>query len=293
MDRKFLGWILFFFLAGVWGSSFILMKRGLQTFSSQQVAALRIFVAFLAIIPFAFTHLRKEHLKYWKAFAVMGILGNFIPAFLFTKAETVISSALAGMLNSLTPLFTLLFGFIFFGVKPSRNQVIGISMGFAGAIGLLINVDANVNTQNSFWYAMMVVVATVFYGISLNTIRKNLQEVNAVTATVWAMSIIGPMAGAYLFSTDFTQKFVTMPKVWSSLGYVCILGIVGTSISVIFFNILIKQSGVLFASSVTYLIPVVAVFWGVADGENIQLIHFLWISIILTGVYLVNRKTYT
>ena len=291
MNKKVLSWVLFFSLAGIWGSSFILMKRGLESFSSQQVAAIRIFVAFVFLVPIAFKHIRKEHLKHWKAFAIMGLFGNLIPAFLFTESETVISSALAGMLNSLTPLFTLLLGFLFYGSKPERKQVLGISFGFIGAIGLVYDPAGMNDSGNALWYALMVVAATLCYGISVNNIKKYLQEVSPVTATVWSMSFIGPIAGVYLFSsTDFVSRIATVPHAWTSFGYICILGVVGTSISVILFNILIRQTGALFASSVTYLIPVAAILWGLADKETVIPSHLLWISVILGGVYLVNRK---
>jgi drug/metabolite transporter (DMT)-like permease len=290
VNKKVINWSILLALALIWGSSFILMKRGMVVYSSGEVGALRIFIAFLVLSPLIFKHVRKEHFKYWPAFLGMGTLGNFIPAFLFTKAETVISSSLAGMLNSLTPLFTLLFGVLLFRVKTKLVNVLGILIGFIGAIGLLIT-GKDEDMGNNLAYGLFVVLATVCYAMSVNIIKKFLNEVPPVTATVWAMMFIGPMAGIYLFSgTDFTVHLQNHPQALSSLGYVCILAIFGTAFSVIIFNVLIRNTNALFASSVTYLIPIVAMGWGIFDGEAVLFQHFIWIVVILTGVYLVNKK---
>ncbi len=267
------------------------MKRGLEVYSSNEVAALRIFIAFLFLSPLIFTHVRKDLLQHWKGFVGMGFLGNFIPAFLFTKAETGISSSLTGMLNSLTPLFTLLLGILLFKVKTKMINVIGIMIGFLGAIGLL-TVGKSVDIDTHLLFGFYVALATICYGLSVNIIKKNLNAVNPITATVWAMLFIGPPAGIYLFfMSDFSSKLVNHPLALHSLGYISLLAIVGTALSVMIFNVLIRNSNALFASSVTYLIPIVAMCWGALDGENVQAFHFLWIGLILLGVYLVNKKT--
>lgn len=290
MSTKAVNWIILVALALTWGSSFILMKRGLDVYSSDEVAALRIFIAFLFLSPLIFRHVKKPLLKHWKGFLGMGMLGNFIPAFLFTKAETGISSSLTGMLNSLTPLFTLLLGVLLFKTKTRLVNAIGILIGFAGAIGLL-TVGKTEDMDNNLLFGFYVVLATVCYALSVNIIKKSLGDVNSVTATVWALLFIGPLAGIYLFGfTGFVEKTVHEPMAMSSLGYVCILAIFGTALSVIVFNVLIRNTNALFASSVTYLIPVVAMGWGVFDSEDVQALHFMWIGLILLGVYLVNKK---
>ncbi len=290
MNTRFINWLILIALAITWGSSFILMKRGLDAFSSDEVAALRIFIAFIFLSPLLIKHFKKEHLKHWKGFIGMGVLGNFIPAFLFTKAETGISSSLTGMLNSLTPLFTMLLGVLMFKTKTKLINAIGIFIGFIGAIGLLA-VGKSDDTDNSLLYCLFVVLATICYALSVNIIKKELGGVNSVTATVWAMTFIGPLAGVYLFgATDFISDFTYNPKAYESLGYVSLLAIFGTALSVIIFNVLIKNTNALFASSVTYLIPIVAMMWGVLDGEVVLPFHILSIGVILLGVYLVNKK---
>ncbi len=220
----------------------------------------------------------------------MGTFGNLLPAFLFTKAETGISSSLAGILNSLTPLFTLLLGVIIFKARTRLINVLGLLIGFAGAVGLM-TVGKNVDISNNLAYGSYILLATVFYGFSVNIIKSNLGAVNSVTATVWAMMFIGPVAGVYVFGfTDFTTRLTTHPAALESLGYICLLAIFGTALSVIIFNILIRNTNALFASSVTYLIPIVAMGWGVVEGDSILPLHFVWIGLILFGVYLVNKK---
>jgi drug/metabolite transporter (DMT)-like permease len=293
LNTKALNWIILIALALTWGSSFILMKRGLEVFSSDEVAALRIFIAFLFLSPLLIKHFKKDLIKHWKGFLGMGLLGNFIPAFLFTKAETGISSSLTGMLNSLTPLFTLLLGVLLFKSKTKLINAIGILIGFIGAIGLL-TAGKSEDMNNNLLFGVYVVLATVCYALSVNIIKKELGQVNSITATVWAMMFIGPLAGIYLFGfTDFLADLKTNALAYESLGYVSILAIFGTALSVIIFNVLIKNTNALFASSVTYLIPVVAMGWGILDGEEVVAMHFIWIIIILLGVYLVNKKPKT
>ncbi len=295
-NRRLLHWIIFIALGLTWGSSFILMKRGMDAFTSDQVAALRIFIAFLFLVPLAFRHLERKLLVHTPAIAGMGIFGNLLPAFLFTKAETMISSALTGMLNSLTPVFTLLLGLVMIKQKVRVFQVIGVLVGLGGAIGLVALDDsaaeesAAVNKWAIITGGAMVVIATFFYGLSVNIIKAKLSGLNAVTITVFAMCIIGPIAGAYLFTTDFISRMQTNELAWQSLGYVSILAVLGTALSVVVFNILIREAGTLFAASVTYVIPVVAMLWGVFDGEMVTWLHGIFVLVILAGVWLVNKK---
>ena len=266
------------------------MKRGLDSFSSYQVAALRIFIAFLFLLPLAFRHIKKNHFKYLPAFIAMGVFGNLIPAFLFTQAETLISSALTGMLNSVTPVFALIIGLIMLKEKVKLLQIVGLATGIIGAIGLLSLGKNSESSGNIYLGGAMVLLATFFYGLSVNIIKAKLGNVSAVTATIFALCIVGPFAGIYLFTTDFIEVMQTKPLAFDSLKYVCILAIFGTSLSLIVFNILIKEAGTLFASSVTYFIPIVAMLWGALDGEAITVAHSIFIVVILAGVWLVNKK---
>jgi drug/metabolite transporter (DMT)-like permease len=281
------------------------MKRGLEAFTSEQVAALRIVIAFLFLFPLLVKHFKVNLKKNWKGLVIMGVFGNLIPAFLFTKAETGISSALAGMLNALTPIFAILVGLLFFKTSASRNQLIGVIVGLLGAL-LLVSFDkSNPQSGSNNWYALMVAGATLCYAISVNGIKRYLSDVNSITASVWSFTIIGtftilfPILNHFLFGKagelnlweDVFFRLKVNPQAWESLGFICVLAIVGSAISVILFNVLIKKSTAIFASSCTYLIPAVAVMWGTLDGENIVIYQLIAILIILSGIWLINKKT--
>ncbi|PBQ31600.1 EamA family transporter [Sphingobacteriaceae bacterium] len=289
MTSKTLSWIILVVLALVWGSSFILMKRGLDSFSSDEVAALRISIAFLFLTPLYIKHYKIDLKKYFKGLFIMGVFGNLIPAFLFTKAETQVSSSLAGMLNALTPIFTIIVASVWLKVKPDGVKISGIIVGFVAASCLML-FDKTEDMFRNVIYSLLIFAATFCYAISVNGIKKYLSDLNSVKATLWAFTITGPVALIYLFGfSDFTLHLSTNNEAWTSLGYISILAIVGTALSVILYNVLIKLSGVLFASSCTYLIPVFAIFWGLFDGETVNFIQILSIVAIILSVYLINR----
>ena len=289
-DTKSWHWGILLLLSLIWGSSFILMKRGLEAFDDTQVAALRIFIAFLCLIPFALKHLKLMFGKNWLALLASGLFGNFLPAFLYTKAETELPSSIVGMLSSLTPLFTLLFGLFVFKLKIRWFNIVGVTIGFSGALGLMLTQSSTSFSGNVF-FAFYVVLATIMYAISVNVTKTYLQEINSVSITAVSMMFVGPIAGIYLFLTDFTTKLTHHPQALPSLGYICILAILGTAVSVIIFNLIIKMTSAVFASMVTYVIPVFALSWGILDGEKISLAHFSWICVIFMGIFLVNKKT--
>ena len=283
-------WSLLLLLSLIWGSSFILMKRGLEAFSFGQVAALRLFIAFvfLAVLGREFyKSIPKE--KLWFLF-LTGLIGNGLPALLFTKSQTFLDSGIVGILNVLTPLFTLFIGLFFFNLKVKLINYVGIGIGMVGAIYLLYPDIQDINDK-VLLYSLMAISATVCYGLSTNIIKTHLQELNSLQITTIAFSFIGPWAGIYLFSSDFIQVMNSHPKAWSSLGYTTILAIIGTALSVIAFNKLIKMTGALFATSCTYIIPVVAILWGFIDGETITSHHISGFVIISAGVYLVNKRS--
>lgn len=286
-----LSWLHLILLSLIWGSSFVLMKEGLVVFTSDEVAALRIVIAFLALAPFLIKHYKNINLKKdWLGLLLMGAFGNLIPAFLFTAAETQISSSLTGMLNALTPLFTILLGVLVFKTRIQKFQIAGVAIGLIGAVCLMGFSEGGGETRN-MTYALLVVAATFSYAISVNAIKKYLSHVNSVAASVWAFTIIGPVAIAYLFlRTDFVVHLSSNPNGATALGYISVLAVFGTAVAVILFNNLIKLSGTVFASSCTYLIPIVAIGWGLIYGETVTLIQFLSVGIVILGVWLINKK---
>lgn len=283
--------LLITFLALVWGSSFILMKRALIVYTPYQIGALRIFVAFLALSPLLINRIRTIEKRKWKYFIATGFLGNGIPSVLFPLAETNISSAVAGMLNSLTPIFTLIVGMVWFGMQAGRSRVIGLLVGLTGAIILLSGQVTGSGGFDINIFALYVILATVCYAFSVNILRYKLADTDSLTNSAFALLCVGIPMGIYLFSTDFIHR--TSVTEGSGFAFVCILllALLSTALSTILFNRLIKTSGALAASSVTYLIPIVAVLWGLWDHETFGITHLAGLIAILIGVYIVNRKT--
>lgn len=275
-------------LAFVWGSSFILMKRGLVAYSHNEVATLRMVIAFLCFLPFILSNIKKVDRKHWKHLVIVGLFGNGIPAFLFTKAETGLSSALTGMLNSLVPLFTIILGVLIYKVPTNKLKFIGVFIGLCGAAMLIGGNGLDIGNSKTS-YSIYVIIATLCYAISLNSIKKYLQEVNAIVVSSFAFLFIGPPLLVYLFTTNFVDTTINNPQALTSLGYIIVLAVFGTALSLIIFNMLVKQTSALFASTVTYLIPIFAVMWGIIDGEVINTIQILGILVILVGIYFVNK----
>lgn len=276
-------------LSVIWGSSFILMKRGIEVYTPYQVGALRIFVSALALFPFIARSFGKIEKSKWKYLAGTGLFGNAIPAILFPLAETNISSAVAGMVNALTPIFTLIAGMLFFGMKSGRNRITGLVVGLAGAL-LLIFGRTGGEVQGNPVYVWYIVLATVCYALSVNILRSFLSTTGSVHNTGFALFIVGIPMGIFLFSTDFIQRTQTVDGAGFSLMCIVLLGLLSTALSTVLFNQLIKISGALVASSVTYLIPIVATIWGLFDHETLSYWHLAGLGGILGGVYLINKK---
>jgi drug/metabolite transporter (DMT)-like permease len=288
-NSSFIKWVIFVVLALIWGSSFILMKRGLEVYTPQQVAALRMVVSFLFLFPFVIPHFKKIPKDKWLYIIIAGMLGNGIPAFLFTKAETGLSSSVAGILNSLTTVFSLLVGVMFFKMQTSTTKVIGVFLGLAGAI-LTVVYNAQGHFDNNYYYSIYIIVACICYAFNVNIIKSFLGSINNVQLSGFALFGVGPITAAYLFSTDFVQRLSSGGKALESFFYVVLLGVFGTGVSQILFNKLLKTSSVLFSASITYFIPIVAIMWGVLDGESLGWVQVLGFAIVIAGVFLINRR---
>jgi drug/metabolite transporter (DMT)-like permease len=280
-------WLLLLLLAAIWGTSFILMKKSLEVYSSLQVGSIRIVSAFLVFIPVLILKRNEFRKDKWLYFALSGFLGVFFPAFVFTVAGKHLPSAISGALNSLTPLCTLIIGAIFYFQTIKKIQIWGIILGLVGS-SLLIFI--NITEQLSFnSYGFLILGATVMYGFNLNIVKKYLNDVPAIVVTTGLLTAIGPLAGIILFSTDFIEVTKTKDSFWP-LAYAIGLGVVSTGLATVLFNKILQISSPVFASSVTYLIPIFAFIWGILDGEAITAQHFLGMGIILFGVFLVNKK---
>lgn len=260
------------------------MKKGLLSFSGLEVGSFRILMAAFVLTPFSLRALRYFTKAELLKVAIVGFFGNMFPAYLFATAQMSIPSSLAGMLNSLVPLFTVLIGAIVFAVKIKRMQWLGVIMGLIAAL-LLISGNVSGVQVNSIWPPLMVVLATVFYAISVNVIYTYLSKRSSVNVSAVALLMASPFPFCYLLYSGFWLKAFSGPSQVESLLYVLLLGVVGTALAVVVFNYLIKHSSAVFSSSVTYLIPVVAIFWGLLDGEQIT-----WIQgAAVVGIFLAIR----
>jgi drug/metabolite transporter (DMT)-like permease len=272
----------------VWGSSFILIKQGLTAFSAGEVGALRIISAALFLMPVAAPKLRSLKRRQMLILLIIGFVGSFIPAFLFATAQTSISSSLTGILNALTPLCTLLLGAAFFRKPITSKNYIGLGIGFVGSIILIIG-GASSGVGQINLYALLVIGATICYGFNLNIIKNYTPELHPVVITSVSLLFVGPLALTYLFGfTAFTEHVQQPAAFWPLMALVA-LGVVGTALALIFFNKLVQMQTAVFASSVTYIIPIIAVVWGVLDGEALSIYHFVGMGAILGGVYVANR----
>ena len=288
MVSKQLKWVLLIVLALIWGSSFILIKKGLVALNPFQLGSLRIIFCAVFLLIIGFKSLTKIPQHQWKYIALTALFGTFLPVYLFSIAQTQISSSVSSILNSLTPLNTLLISVLFFGLGFKRIQFFGVIIGLIGTSVLILNGDSHGENQNNY-YAFLVIIASICYAINVNLIKKYLSDLTPLSITTGNFSVMLLPALAILLCTDFTE-IVYQQETQHAMLYIVLLAVVGTGIANILFFKLVQMSSPVFAASVTYLIPVVAFFWGMLDNEMLTPIQFLGAFIILIGVYLANKK---
>jgi drug/metabolite transporter (DMT)-like permease len=283
--RKIWHWVVLAVLSLIWGTSYILMKKGLESFSYFQIGSLRILITYLCLIPTAARNLHRLNRENIMSILIIGFFGSGIPAFLFPLAETKISSSLAGMLNSLSPVFTLVIGIVFYKRKTIKTQIAGVFLGLIGAAGLLYNGAFTFNL-----YGLLVVLATLLYGISSNEVSK-VKGINGLQITALAFFLMGPLAIGLMLLTDISVAVST--ENWlRNLGFIAILAIVGSASALAIFYLLIRDTSPVFASMVTYFIPIVATAWGIADSELFTTSMIVSIVTIFAGVYIINRPDF-
>lgn len=275
-------WMVVILLSLIWGTSYILMKKGLRSFSPYQLASLRILISFVCLSPFAFRSLSKFNRKNFLSVLLIGFLGSGIPALLYPLAETRIDSSLTGMLNSLSSAFTLLIGILFYRRKAIRSQIAGVFLGFAGAAGLLYSGSLAFN-----YYGLFVVLATLMNGLSNNEV-STVEGLNGLEITSLSFLVVSPFALTLLLGTDINAVFLT-PDWLLNLGYIAILSVVGSAFANVIYYFLVRDTSPVVASVVAYLIPVVATIWGFSDNERLAPGMLVSVFLILAGVYLINR----
>lgn len=293
--NKWLNFILLGTLAIIWGSSFILMKRGLVVFAPSQVASMRILFSGMIMLPYVLFSLRKVSFGQLKYILIFGVLNAGVPPYLFATAQTILPSSTAGVLNALTPLFTLFTGVLFFSVSFNMRKLAGVILGLLGSfIIIFVHAGNNLFAFHNFHvmlFGFLIVFADLLYGMSNNINKTYLQQVPAMLISGFAYTCMAIPAGIYLFTgTDFTDKLSSGLPAFHAMGYILILAVFGSALAMVLFSTLVQKSNALFASFITYLIPFVALSWGFLDGETIGLVQFLSLGIIFFGIYIASAK---
>lgn len=290
MQNSTLKWIYLVVLSIIWGSSFILIKKGLVGLTPIQLGALRILFTAFFLLLIGWKSVRTIKKQEWKWILISGILGTGLPVFLFAYAETEIDSAIAAILNSSVPLLTLLLGLVLFGTTFLKHQLVGVLVGLSGATALIL-IGASINPDQNYWYTLLVVCASVMYALNVNIIKRYMQDISAIAiATGNFIFLIPPAVILLVYSDFFNTVTLNTPEVQVSIGYIVILALFGTAMAKVMFNKLVQISNPVFASSVTYLMPIISVSWGLLDGEKFTPLQFLASLIIIGGVYLVNKR---
>jgi drug/metabolite transporter (DMT)-like permease len=283
-------WILLTILALTWGSSFILIKKSLITFTPLQIGSARVAISGIILLPFALRIFKQADTKTIGWMLLAGAMGNFIPMYLFPLAQTRVASSMAGILDSLVPVFVLILGYVFFRIRGTILQWVGIVLGFAGAV-LLMRIPGADPAQTNAGYALLVVLATLCYAVSALIVSRRLRQVSAVhlSAAIYAMWMI-PAVLIFLLSDQSNLSYQQPDHLWSGVGFLTILSVVGTALAMLLYYKLIQITSAVFASTVTYLIPLVSIFWGLLEGEPFNTWHAAGGLLIFAGIYMVQEK---
>lgn len=289
MNNQQRKWLFLVLLSLVWGSSFILMKKALLGVTPIQLGALRMIFSAVFLLIVGFKSLKKIKKKHWLYIFYTAIAGTFIPGFLFAFAIENIDSSIVSILNSFTPFNTLILGALLFGFTFKKSQLLGVFIGLIGALILILK-GAQVNPNQNYWFALLIIIASMGYALNANMIKKYFADLDALAIVTGNFVLLLIPALIVLAFTDFFHEFKMDKTGTSTLGYIAILSVVGTGIAKTIYNKLVQISSPIFSSSVTYLIPVVAIFWGLIDGESLSIVQIIGALVILSGVYLVNKS---
>jgi len=282
-------WLIFWSLTLIWGSSFILIKKSLVAFTPIQSGAFRIFISALALIPITISTYKNLHKKNILPILGVGIFGSGIPPFLFAIGQSKIDSAMAGMLNTLTPIAAFVLGILFFGLQFRWFKLLGVIIGFIGALIIIIANNQGV-LDGAHIYGLFIIVATVCYGTSVNIISKYLKDTSPATITAWSFTLVCLFPIIALCIQNPLPVFQTHPQVISSFLALLVLSIFGTVVANLMFYKMTQETNPIFASSITYTLPIVALFWGVFDGESFYFWYVLGMLLILVGVFITSKR---
>jgi len=290
MDKNSKKWIYLFLLSGIWGSSYILIKKGLVGLSPIQLSCFRIVITSFILVFFGLRHVRNLSRNQWKWLFVTGFFGTFFPTFMFAYSETKIDSSVVAVLNGLTPLFTLFIAVLFFGYTFRKLQFLGVAVGLLGTI-MLISDEYSSKSFSNANYSLLVLIASLCYGFNVNILKYKLKGVSSIGIAIGNFLAITPPAFILLLLSDFSwNTFYKEEDIITSLLFVFILASMGTALAKVMFNELVTISSPVFSVSTTYLLPIVAIGWGILDGESFGISKFLSAFIILLGIYLITKK---
>ena len=282
-------WLLLIVLSVIWGSSFILIKKSLEHFNPYEVGALRILIAAILLLPMALRNLKRFPRRQLKWLVLAALSGNFIPMFLFPIAETQISSSIAGIVNSMMPIFVIIVGFLFWKFSATRRQLTGVAISFTGACILALSGGAGGDLK--FIPVVLLLVATLGYAVSMTTVKSKLQEIPAkiLSAFVFSFVLFFPSLTALVLAGFFTDHQLNT-DFFVGVGFVSVLSVFGTGLAMMLNYRLLNIASPIFASTVTLLMPVVAVGWGILDGEQLTIMQFAGAAVILAGLIFLRSR---
>ncbi|MCW5518396.1 EamA family transporter [Aureitalea sp. L0-47] len=294
-----LKWIYLILLSIIWGSSFILIKKGLVGLTDYQLGSLRIVLTSIVLFSVGFRSIREIKKKHWVWVAISGFVSSFFPPFLFAMAQNHIDSGVTSILNSITPLNTVLVGALLFAIGVTKRQLLGVIIGFFGTLLLIyggLNLEnmgkagESLSGEFNYWYSGLVLLATIGYALNVNIIKKYLNDISALAVTTGNFIFVFIPGLVILYFSGFFESILSSIEMQISAGYVLILSVIGTALAKVVFNRMVQISSPVFASSVTYTMPIVAVAWGVFDGETFSFLQVIAAGIILAGVYMSNKR---
>jgi len=286
MSKK---WFYLVILSLIWGTSFILIKKGLVGLNAYQLGSLRIVLTSFILFSVGFKSIREIQPRHWKWIAISGFVSSFFPPFLFAMAQNHIDSSIASILNSLTPLATVIVGTLFYGILSTGRQWLGVFVGLIGTL-MLILAGAELNPGQNYGYSVLILIATIGYAMNVNIIKKYLTDISALAVTTGNFLCIFLPGLIVLYFTGFFEAIMHSIEMQKSALYILLLSFMGTALAKVLFNKMIQISSPVFASSVTYTMPLVALLWGLLDGEVFGWLQGLAAGIILLGVYLSHKR---
>lgn len=300
-DNK-LKWVYLIILSLIWGSSFILIKKGLVGLTDYQLGSLRIVLTSVILFSVGFKSIGEIKRKQWIWVAISGFVSSFFPPFLFAIAQNHIDSSITSILNSTTPLNTVLIGAVLFTIGVTKRQLTGVIIGFIGTLLLIyggLHLDETGQAGNSlsgelnYWYSGLIILATIGYALNVNIIKKHLNDISALAVTTGNFIFVFLPSLVILFYSGFFENIMSSREMQIASGYILILAFVGTALAKVIFNRLVQIASPVFASSVTYTMPIIAVAWGLVDGESFGFLQIIAAGVILFGVYLSNKRAKT